>query len=110
MPHSHPEREEKREADTLLKGLITGAILGAGILWLMGTDTGKKLKKEIEKEGKDLLDFGKDKLDETFDDDEPDEVTPLPLVPIAQEVKKVVSKKAASPNPTTSRRFFRRKR
>ena len=123
MPHTHPEKEKNREADALLKGIITGAIIGAGILWFIGTDTGKKLKQEIEDEGEDLIKRAKSKFDEAtgtqsdLDEDDFSEPVPMPppavpLTPNTEIATKPTLKKATATTKklvATGRRFFKRK-
>jgi hypothetical protein len=114
VPHTHPEKEKNREADSLLKGIITGAILGAGILWLLGSDNGKKLKKDLEEEAKDLLDkfSEKEELDEEVAEEDLEPVIPVvPLSPSTSVAKTPTPKPPVTPKPaiTSSRRFFKRK-
>lgn len=39
---------------SFLTGVALGAIVGAGLAYIFGTDQGKKLQKDIKKKGKEL--------------------------------------------------------
>lgn len=39
---------------SFLTGIALGAIVGAGLAYIFGTDQGKKLQKDIKKKGKEL--------------------------------------------------------
>lgn len=39
---------------SLFTGLAIGAVVGAGLTYLFGSDSGKKLQKDIKKKGKEL--------------------------------------------------------
>jgi len=57
--------EEHRSGDIrFLLGLFIGGLIGAAIIFFMGTKEGKKTSGLLEEKGKDLLDDLKDKKDE----------------------------------------------
>ncbi len=103
MPHSHPEHKNGHPDDSLFKGLVMGAVIGAGVLWLLGTEEGKKIKKQVLGSGEDLLTKAKDKVEDLVDEDD-----------VEEELPKVVSsapvRKAVKPlkKPVTTKRFFRK--
>lgn len=105
MPHSHPERGENHE-DSLFKGMVVGAVIGAGILWLFGTDQGKKVKKQIENEGEDLLKKVTGNEIEEPDEDIVMEELP-PVVRTAPRRKPLLPKATAAKTPP--KRFFKKK-
>lgn len=108
MPHSHPDRKDSHE-DSLFKGIIVGAVVGAGILWLFGTESGKKVKKQIENEGEDILKkvIGHETIE--VDEDFIDEI-PAPVVASAPQ-KNTSRPTVKKPAPkTTGKRFFRKSR
>ncbi len=45
-------------------GFFIGGLIGAGLMFLMGTKEGKKVEKMIEKKGKETLDDLEEKVDE----------------------------------------------
>jgi gas vesicle protein len=56
--------EEKNSNAKFFIGVVLGGIIGAIILFLMGTKDGKKTRKELEHKGRELLDDLHEKLDE----------------------------------------------
>jgi len=50
------DQEKNQPSLTFLAGLFLGALAGAAAVFLFGTQTGKKLKKKLEKQAKELLD------------------------------------------------------
>lgn len=118
MPHSHPDHKDKHSDDSLFKGLVMGAVIGAGILWLLGTEEGKRIKKQLLKEGEDLLNRGKNSEDlssvalsevEGAEEDEVEEE--LPRVVKSALARRTI-RKAVKPlkKPATAKRFFRKRR
>ncbi|OGY26088.1 MAG: hypothetical protein A2134_03035 [Candidatus Woykebacteria bacterium RBG_16_39_9b] len=59
------------------KGLFFGLLLGIGAVWFMRTETGKKLKDKLQKQGDDMSENLKRKIDaalgKEFIEDELDE-------------------------------------
>ncbi|MFH0750113.1 MAG: YtxH domain-containing protein [Candidatus Gottesmanbacteria bacterium] len=45
-------------------GFFVGGLIGAGLMFLMGTKEGKKIEKLIEKKGKETLEDLEEKVDE----------------------------------------------
>ncbi|MCX6725845.1 MAG: YtxH domain-containing protein [Candidatus Shapirobacteria bacterium] len=49
--------EDNLQANNFIKGLITGAVIGTGLVWFLNsTDKGKEIKKEIKDKSEDVLD------------------------------------------------------
>lgn len=104
MPHDHPERANKHESDSLFKGLVMGAVVGIGLAWLLGSEEGKKLKKQIAHEGNSL--FKKAEGEEDWDEDLNPEPLPRSKPRVARPSRVVTSKPTKTTQP---RRFFRKR-
>lgn len=109
MLPSKAHKEHHHSGDTgdeLLKGIVMGAVLGAGILWLMGTESGKKVKKQLEDTGGEMLAKVKHDVPE-----DPDEVTleDTAFVP-ASTVPLVKAKSSRSATTTARKRFFTKRK
>lgn len=55
---------DERHDGKFLFGFFLGGLIGALIIFFLGTKEGKKAKKFLEKEGKDVIDDLEDRLDE----------------------------------------------
>ena len=110
MPHSHPEHKNGHSDDSLFKGLVMGVVIGAGILWLLGTEEGKKIKKQVLDSGEDLLNAAKGKVGDLVDEDDVEEE--LPKVTGASSARKPAVQRSVKPlkKPISSKRFFRKRR
>ena len=48
---------ENSQTNNFIKGIITGAVIGAGLVWFLNlTEKGKEVKKEIKNKSEDILD------------------------------------------------------
>lgn len=96
--------DRQNEHHGFLNGLLVGAILGALIMFLLGTDKGRRLLKAISEEGLENMSGLGDMLDSNFvDDEEQEEIGANDAMPVKREssVKKIHS---------NAKRFFRKKR
>lgn len=91
--------EETREHSSgFLSGLFLGGIAGAVSFFLFGTKEGKKIKKVLLKEGRELL----EEMEEVTD-----KIKEAKEKPVVQEAE-IKSKKPVQKKLSPPRRFFRR--
>ncbi len=55
---------ENNRDNKFMIGFFIGGLIGAGLMFLLGTKEGKKLEKLVEKKGKETLSDLEDKVDE----------------------------------------------
>jgi len=55
---------ENNRDNKFMIGFFIGGLIGAGLMFLMGTKEGKKIEKMIEKKGKETLSDLEEKVDE----------------------------------------------
>ncbi|SRR5258706_6005189 len=67
------EEEKHNHSNGFMNGLVLGAILGAGAVFLLGTKTGKKLLKAVSEEGMEAMSDLKGVLENEMDEDQEDE-------------------------------------
>jgi gas vesicle protein len=84
-----------------LIGLVIGGIVGAGAVYLLATKEGKKVRKEVEEKGKELVDDLHEKIEDF-------EVSGKELLKKGEEIKEQVveqleDKKEALTKETTER-------
>lgn len=98
------------------EGFIWGAIIGGGVVFLMGTKKGKKLLKAITQEGvgnlADIIDEGMDEDD--YEEEEEIEKTQGNGISEKKEIVRPARNASASvaggeEKPSVRKRFFRRK-
>ena len=83
--------DQDSSVSNFLNGLVLGAILGAGAYYfLTSTEEGKKVKKRLQEEGKDLLGDLTDLVEEVEEKGEE-------FKEKAQEVQKQLEEKTAKP-------------
>ncbi len=88
---NHPE-PKNHESDNFYKGVVFGFLVGSAFIWLFGTESGKRVRAEIE--GEDWLKKAKNLVDE-FEGKEP-----------SPQKEKAV----ASSVPKITKRFFQKKK
>jgi hypothetical protein len=94
---------ESGDHDHFFKGLVMGAVVGAGLLYFLGTEEGQKMKKKLVVEGEDLVKKAKGGAGELLQDED-DLIETLPPVITAK------SSPAAKTAPkTASKRYFTRR-
>jgi hypothetical protein len=100
-------------------GFLLGLIIGGGLVFLLGTKTGKAILKTVSEEGLEGLTGFLEDLDlEDLEEDIPDEVEEAKEVSgeknpeIIEEIKETPAEKAEmeeKPVPKPKKRFFRKK-
>jgi len=100
---------DNRNGNGLLQGLIIGALIGGGAVFLLGTKKGKKLLKAISEEGfeglSELGDFVEDEAEEMAYEEEA-QAASIPPAPIKTQSE--VIEKEPPKNPVSGhRRLFR---
>jgi gas vesicle protein len=94
--------ENNKSNNNFFGGFLFGVLIGAAIVFLLGTEKGKKILKTISENGMDNLDNLLEKagkatdLDEVYEEEE-DEIIPE---------TKVIARESVEEKPKT-RRFFR---
>lgn len=96
------ENNNSNSGSKFTNGFLLGALIGAGLMFLLGTKKGKKLLKAFSEEGLDnisnILDKA-DKFEEINDDEEVEKAIPQKNSEAEDEASEGVKPKA--------RRFFR---
>lgn len=87
-------------------GLLVGFVLGAVVVFVLGTAKGKKLLKSITEEGwenfSELEDLLEGEIDDVYEE------VPEEEIKKAKEEKKEVAKETAIPKKSSPKRFFRK--
>lgn len=89
--NNHPD-PKNHESDNFYKGVVLGFLVGSAFIWLFGTESGKRVRAEIE--GENWLKKAKNLVAE-FEGKEP---------PLQKE------KAVASSLPNLTKRFFQKKK
>ncbi len=77
------EEEKHNHSNGFMNGLVLGAILGAGAVFLLGTKTGKKLLKAVSEEGMEAMSDLKGVLENEMDEEDQEEEmmsSPMPHI------------------------------
>lgn len=96
------ENNNSNSGGKFINGFLLGALIGAGVVFLLGTKKGKKLLKAISEEGLDNISNilnDADKFENMDDDEEVEKVMPQKNSEAEDEASEGVKPKA--------RRFFR---
>lgn len=70
MPRHPGHEHEQSKDDHLVKGVVIGTVIGAGLLYLLGSETGKKLRQQLLDEGEKLVGKIKPPANEMTDEDD----------------------------------------
>jgi CDP-diglyceride synthetase len=100
-PHPHPSPSESGEG--FFKGMMIGVLLGVGLWWFFGTESGRRARGEMQKGSGDWLNRAQDFLADLDAEDEMDEEYADDM---AMEPSTAPPSKAAT--APKGRRFFRR--
>lgn len=87
------ENNNNKPNNNFFSGLLLGALIGAALVFLLGTEKGKKILKAISEEGEGKISNILDKIESSVDlEDESleDEKIVAPKRKIAEKVEKVV--------------------
>lgn len=98
--------EKEHHGNGFMNGLLTGLILGGGIVFLLGTKRGKKLLKAISEEGLEGVSGLGELLEDNLGEDDIMEEQEVESAQIPAEDKSSTVKKIHS----SAKRFFKRKR